>query len=357
MTDTEKIEIEKAVKNRIRSAGQALLSMQRHSWEQGLAMQAFYETGDLDTVVRLAYEAVYRAMPDGRTATIGVTDAITDPASVGEALLAACEKTGDAYLIQGEKHLREWVLQKAPRNADGFLYHLVTGTEYWADSMYMLPPYLAAMGEKEEAVRQFFGYWDALYDRDAGLVVHMWDDSKKIWSDPKHWGIGNGWCLMAIARLYGLLKEDPSSDDVCKELAEKGEALLKQVLSTRSENGRFHDILDDPGTFEETGIAQMCAYTIYRGIRDDWLGAEVKDQDAPQKNEDGNRDRLPMTGKRSRNEWLKTADELRLPAEEKQNPYGFILDVCGAPTFDKSGIAPEQQAIFMMMENAYFNLL
>ena len=327
--------MEMKAKERIRFAGQALLSMQRHSWEQGLAMQAFYETGNMDTVICLAYEAVYRAMPDGRTATIGVTDAVTDPASVGEALLAACKKTGDEYLIQGEKKLREWVCKHAPRSGDGCLYHLLTGREYWADSMYMLPPYLAAIGEKYEAVRQFSGYWSALYDDSSGLVVHKWDDGKKHWSDPLHWGIGNGWCLMAISRLYGLLKGDPSCSDACEELSEKGRILLRNVLDTRSQDGRFHNVLDDPDTFEETGIAQMCAYTIYRGLRDGWLAGS--DQ--------------------QRREWMETADALRQSAEEKQDVYGFIHEVCGAPTFDKSGTAPEQQAVFMMMEYAYLSLL
>ncbi|MBQ7370597.1 MAG: glycoside hydrolase family 88 protein, partial [Blautia sp.] len=196
-------------RERMRAAGAALLSMQRHSWEQGLAIQAFYEIGDMETVVRLAYESVYRAMPDGRAATIGVVDAITDPVSVGEALLAACEKTGDVFLIRGEEKLRKWALETAPRSPEGLLYHLNTGTEFWADSTYMLPPYLAVIGEKKEAIHQFQGYLDALYDKKAGLLVHMWDDSRKIWSDPLHWGIGNGWCLMAIARLCGTLKKDP----------------------------------------------------------------------------------------------------------------------------------------------------
>lgn len=35
----------------------ALLCMQRHSWEQGVCMQAFYEMGEGDVVIRLAKEA------------------------------------------------------------------------------------------------------------------------------------------------------------------------------------------------------------------------------------------------------------------------------------------------------------
>ena len=40
------------------------------------------------------------------------------------------------------------------------------------------------------------------------------------------------------------------------------------------------------------------------------------------------------------------ADKLRQAAESKVNKFGFVADVCGAPTFDKAGFAPEGQAFF-----------
>ncbi len=46
-----------------------LLSMQRYSWEQGTAMQAFLEAGDMDTVICMAYEPraefLYRSVNAG----------------------------------------------------------------------------------------------------------------------------------------------------------------------------------------------------------------------------------------------------------------------------------------------------
>ena len=44
--------------------------MQRNSWEQGVAMDAFLEQGDREVVIALAKEAAYRRMPDGRPAMI-----------------------------------------------------------------------------------------------------------------------------------------------------------------------------------------------------------------------------------------------------------------------------------------------
>lgn len=188
-------------------AKRALLAMQRHSWEQGLAMQAFYEQGDMETVTFLACEAVYRSTEDGRAATIGVFDAVTDPCSVGEVLLAVCERTKDEALIKGKDALLTWALERAPRNEDGVLYHLDTCKQFWVDSMYMLPPFLAAAGYYEEALQNFYGYYEALYDKEQGLMSHMWDDEKKTFIRKAHWGTGNGWALAAMVRMQALLPE------------------------------------------------------------------------------------------------------------------------------------------------------
>ena len=304
----------------VNRAAKALLAMQRYSWEQGITMQAFYEMGDTETAVLLALEAAHRAM-DGRPATIGVVDAITDPASCGEVIAWAARETGDKRLQVAAENLKQWVLHRAPRNASGILYHLDTGTEFWADSFYMLPPYLSAIGEHEMAIHQFEGYWKCLYDSKSGLLSHRWDDGAQRFTTSAHWGIGNGWCLMAVARLMVTLPESPEREEIGK----KGEALLEAVLSTADSEGNFHYILDDPTTFPELGIAQMAAYTIYRGVHDHWL--------APA--------------------WFGRAEPLRMKAEAAEDEYGIIQGVCGAPTFNCSGSAPEQQAVFLMMENAW----
>lgn len=301
----------------------SLLSMQRHSWEQGTAMQAFLEWGKMDTVISMAHEAVYRAMEDGRAATIGVTDAITDPCSVGEALLAACKATEDPFLEKGKDALLEWALKKGGRNAEGVLYHLNTSKQFWVDSMYMLPPFLAAAGYYREALTNFYGYWNALFDPKAVLMCHMWDDEKKIYKKATHWGSGNGWALASMARMIGLLPKEKYAADIDR-IREMALTLLNGVTKYQREDGLFHDVVDDPNTFVETNLAQMTAYTIYRGIHDGWLD----------------------------DTWKEKADRMRAAANAKVNAFGFVEGVCGAPTFDKYGFSPEGQAFYILMETA-----
>lgn len=307
----------------MKKAERALLSMQRHSWEQGTAMQAFLEMGDMDMVIAMAFESVNRTMEDGRVATIGVTDGVTDPCAVGEAILYACEATNDPFLCQGKDKLLEWAVEKAPRNEEGILYHLTRTKEFWADSFYMLPPFLAAAGYYEEALKQWNGYWKALFDEKAGLLGHMWNDETGSFTRDAHWGTGNGWMLASIARMIGLLPEEHAEEK--KALAEKGKVVLDNLLKLWIKEEKFHDVVDEPESFEETNLCQMTAYTIYRGIAEGWLD----------------------------NSYKAAADGMREKANGKMNAYGFIQDVCGAPTFDKPGYSPEAQAFYLLMETAY----
>ena len=300
----------------------ALLAMQRHSWEQGTAMQAFLEQGDMEIVIPMAKEAVYRRLSDGRAAVIGGSGAVTDPCSVGEPLIAACKQTGDSALEQGLDELLDWALKKAPRNSKGIVYHLDNSPQIWSDSSYMFPPFMAAAGYFDEALVNLYGYWDILFDKNAKLMCHIWDDEAKKFIRKAHWGGGNGWTLAAIARLYDLLPIERGTDR--EKLAGMGKTLIDGVLAHLRSDFLFHDIVDDYGSFVETNLSQMLAYTIYRAFHSKWLDKT----------------------------YLETAEKLYAAARAKIDSFGLVQGCCGAPSFDKAGVAPEGQAFFLLMEAA-----
>lgn len=308
--------------NLVEKAKLTLLAMQRYSWEQGVTMQAFLEQGDTETVVALAKEAAYRRSEDGRTAVMGSNDAVTDPCSTGEALLFAYRETQDEAIGEACNGLRRWAMEKAPRNRDGIVYHLVNKPQFWVDSMYMLPPYLAAVGYPEEAIRQIKGYWNALYHSEKGLMSHMWDDAKQEFVRKDFWGVGNGWAMAGLARVIDLLPAEMKGEK--EELIEMAQTLVNSVLSHMRPDGLFHDVIDDSSTFVETNLSQMLAYTIYRGIKSGWLPDSMKSD----------------------------ADRLREAVHGKVDHFGLVQGVCGAPNFNSPGVAPEGQAFFLLMESA-----
>lgn len=289
-------------------------------------MQAFLEMGEMEIVTAMAREAVYRRTEDGRAATIGVFDGVTDPCSVGEALVAACEYAKeDLELKEGLEALLVWAREKAPRNSEGVLYHLDTSCQFWVDSMYMLPPFLAAVGDYDEAWKTMDVYWNALFDDKAGLMCHQWDDQAQRYIRAAHWGTGSGWAMAGMVRLHRLLPEN-SYHRERERLKERVQILLDHVLPLATEDFLFHDVVDDPATFLETNLAQMTAYTIYSGMEAGWLPSET---------------------------YKEQARRLREAALSKTDRWGYVHDACGAPTFDKPGYSPEAQAFHLLMETAY----
>ena len=304
---------------RIDRVKHALLAMQRYNWEQGVAAQAFLEAGDAHTALLMALEAANRQKDDGRCAYIGGSTASTDPCAVGEALIAACEQTGDPVLIASKERLLRWAMELAPRNAEGVVYHFSDGQEFWADSMYMLPPFLARAGEYDEALRQLDGYWKALLLPEKGLLAHRWDDAAGVFVRRDAWGVGNGWAAAGMARVIDLLPMEYAEQR--EKLIGRVKTLLTSVLALRREGGFFGDVLDDPASFDEINCGQMIAYTIFRGVCSGWLDAS----------------------------WIASAQSIYETACACVDGYGLVRPVCGMPTFDLPGTAAEGQAFFIQM--------
>lgn len=298
----------------------AMFSMQRATWEQGVAMQAMLEVGEWDMVILMAKDAVLRQSQDGRLAMLGEEFALTDAASPGEAVLWAAKKTGDPILMNGFNKMLDYILTKAPRTKEGIIYHFTNIPQIWSDSNYMLPPFLAAAGKHEEAVRQLEGVWGFLYSPEKKLLSHMWDAEKKEFVRKAFWGVGNGWTAAGITRLLRAIPV--SMEGERKRLIGHLRDLLDGCLQHIRPDGLFHNILDDPTSFVETNLAQMLAYSIYRGIKGGWLEPRYKEY----------------------------ADRMRTAAQAKVDSLGLVQGVCGSPEFDHAGTATEGQVFFILME-------
>ena len=299
----------------------ALLAMQRYNWEQGVTAQAFLEAGDHDIAIALAIEGANRQSADGRCCHIGDSTAVTDPCAIGEALIFAAEQTGDPFLCAARDKLLHWALVDAPRSPAGVVYHFLEGQLIWVDSMYMLPPFLARAGEYDEALRQLDGYWDILHTPKNSLLAHQWSDREGRFLRRAAWAVGNGWAMAGMARVIALL---PAAHPGRARLIRRVQALISAALPHQLPDGAFRDILDNPTTFREVNFAQMLAYTIYRGVSGGWLDAAL----------------------------LPHAEKARAAALAEVDTYGLVRNVCGAPHFDRPGVAPEGQAFHILMEAA-----
>jgi rhamnogalacturonyl hydrolase YesR len=297
----------------------AVLVMQRESWEEGVLAQYFVEAGDQDMIVATGRAMLVHSDRNGRVAAIG--GSAVDPLMGGEALFRAAQISRDPMIVKAQEKLLAFARTGAVRTKDGIVCHNADKT-IWADTANTAAPYLAVTGNPADAVRQIQGVFAKLWDPKRKLLVHIWNEDQKRWSDPSGWASGNGWFCAATMRVIRALPPEMQKEK--SDLA----ALLKQVLdgviSRQRPDGSFPNTLDKPDSFAEVAAAEMIAFSIYESVRGGWL---------------------PRS-------YLVAADKMRAAARAKVDRYGFVQDVCGAPEFNAPGISPEAQAFFLMMEVA-----
>jgi rhamnogalacturonyl hydrolase YesR len=221
--------------------------MQRATWEQGVAMQAMLELGEEKLVILMAKEAVLRKSADGRLAMLGEEFALSDAASPGEAVLWAAKKTGDSSLMNGFNRMLDYILDKAPRDKKGIIYHFTNVPQIWSDMIYMLPPFLAAAGKFDEAVKQIEGARGYLWNGNKKLLSHMWDCEKGIFVRKDFWGVGNGWAAAGITRVILALPDSMQAEK--NKLIGYVKDIIDGCLVYMREDGLFHNIIDNPNSF------------------------------------------------------------------------------------------------------------
>jgi rhamnogalacturonyl hydrolase YesR len=308
------------VKNqRLVKARNAMLAMQRASWEQGIAIQAMIECEDYDMLRLMVNEAILRQSSDGRTCMLGSGHNVTDPVAAGCGILKAYELFGDTKYKSAADRLYDYCKNKAPRDHAGTLYHLNDGKQLWSDSIYMLPPFLAAYKDYNECLKQYRGYRARLWQPEKKLYSHRWSDDNNKFLSEKCWGGGNGWAAASFAITYELLPGEQS--EYKKEISTYLVELLEGLLPHIRPDGLFHDIVDDPETYVETNLSQMAAFAIYKAVKNGAIDSS----------------------------YLGIAKKMQQGATSKVDESGYVQDAAGSPAFNAPGTSTEAQAFLLMM--------
>ena len=307
-------------------ARNAMFTMQRAAWEQGVAIQAMIECADYDMLRLLVHEALVRQTPDGRTCMLGSDHAVTDPVAAGYGILKCHELFGDEKYKQAADRLYNYCKNTAPRNAAGTVYHINNAREIWSDAIFMLPPFLAAYGDYDECLKQIRGYRTSLWNADKKLYAHRWSDDENRFVDAHCWGGGNGWAAASFAIIYELL---PANQQTYKtEIASYLAELLGGLQAAVRPDGLFNDFVGEPDSYVETNLSQMAAFAVFKSVK---TGAV----DAKQ---------------------LEFARKMKEGALAKVDEYGYVQGAAGSPSFNSPGTSTEAQAFLLMMLAAEKNL-
>jgi unsaturated rhamnogalacturonyl hydrolase len=311
-----------SLKDRISRVLIATIGMQRFNWEQGTVAQALLEMGEYDLVVSFARAAIMR-QTEGRFSVIAGNNPINDCSSVGEAVLFAGKLTGDPLFKRGADEMLTVIKNTKHKNEEGIIYHTQEPTKFiMSDAFYMLPPFLAATGEYDEAFKQIEGYRKYLYHKTDQLYSHVWDCPNKKFKREDFWGVGNGWTAAGLTRVIKLLPENRQDDK--KRLIGYVKEVVDGCLKYLREDGLFHNVINKPETFPEVNLSQMISYTIFRGVAAGYLESA----------------------------YIEKAEKMRKAANEQVDYLGYVQNVCGVPNFDRSYVAPEGQAFYLLMETA-----
>lgn len=175
----------------------------------------------------------------------------------------------------------DWIMTDFPRTMEGGLQHITSDSwneqELWDDTLFMTVLFLAHMGcilgrsdYKEEAVYQFLLHIKYLADRKTGLWYHGWTFLEKNHFAGAFWGRGNSWATAAIPELIGM--------GVCTPAVERYLAgVLKNQADTltclQAEDGMWHTLLDDVGSYEEASATAGIGYGIMKAVNLEILDA------------------------------------------------------------------------------------
>ena len=193
----------------------------------------------------------------------------------GYGALVVYERSPQQKYLDIAQAAADFVMQQAPRAADGTLLHL--GDAAWPDTLIVALPFLLKMGSTtgdeqytQEAITQANLHSTHLQDAASGLYRHAWPASETGVSGPAHWGRGNGWVLAVAAEILRTTPEGtPGRETVLANFRRQADALLP----LQSANGLWPTVVDEPSFYLESSGSALAGAAIIEGVARGWLDA------------------------------------------------------------------------------------
>jgi len=177
----------------------------------------------------------------------------------------------EIYLLNGDTNFLAIGLTKADEQwQDPLTNGLTRETRWWVDDAWMvgslqIQAFRATHDVKyaDHVATQLAAYLDKL--QEANGLFHHGPEA------PFYWARGNGWVAASLAEV---LQSLPPSHPKYARLMTGYQKMMAGLKGRQSPSGLWHQLLDDPASFEETSGTGMFTYAMIVGVKHGWLGAE-----------------------------------------------------------------------------------
>ncbi|MDI6024686.1 glycoside hydrolase family 88 protein [Corticibacterium sp. UT-5YL-CI-8] len=233
-------------------------------------------TGDKRWLGHLSRMVDAQVSANGALAGYSVEEFNIDNILAGRALIYLYGLSGKERYLNAARHLGRQ-LEEHPRTRSGVYWHKnIYPRQVWLDGLYMGLPFQIELGLLtgnddlvEDALRQISTALDLTYRTETGLYAHGYDESRtQSWSDPRsgqsptHWARALGWLAMALVDVIELVSVERAEKH---RLVSRTRALFERILSLRTKNGLWLQVIDMPalrGNYEESSASAMFAYAL-----------------------------------------------------------------------------------------------
>jgi len=144
----------------------------------------------------------------------------------------------------------------------------------WGDDLFMSTPFLCRMAlatgnEKlfDDVAHQIIQFNKYLMNPETGLYYHGYYADRNE-PAPFQWGRANGWVTWAMSEA---LLHMPKKHKDYKKVMKIYQNHISSLVKYQEESGIWHQILDNPSTYEETSCTAMYTLSIARGVNNGWL--------------------------------------------------------------------------------------
>jgi len=180
----------------------------------------------------------------------------------------------EIFLLNGDTNSRALGLKLADRQWENPLTNgLTRETRWWVDDAWMvgslqIQAFRATHDARyaDRVATQLAAYLDKL--QEANGLFHHGPEA------PFFWARGNGWVAASLAEV---LQSLPPSHPKYARLMAGYKKMMAGLKDCQAPSGLWHQLLDDPASFEETSGTGMFTYAMIVGVKHGWLGAEYAD--------------------------------------------------------------------------------